>query len=572
MNYLRMKKKLIQYLISGLFLSLTLAGSVAGQTGLSATESARLAEKTFLFTDREIYCVNENILFSAYNQSPPPLRRSQWSTVLYVELITPKGEPVSAGKFIYQEDGTSGSLPVPSWALTGIYYLRAYTHWMRNYPTSLYFCKAIKIINPFRAELLRPSGEKEMTDERTGSPKKMADLFSVVAEKHAYRKRDTARLEIRMKVPSGKAEKITVSVIPAGTENQLLPIIEKPVHSGFSNDFIPETRGLSISGKIVSKPDSIPIPYTLVGLTVFKHNPESRNILTNEEGRFFFDLSNLQGNYDTFLSVKAPNDTVNPVILVDNDFSSQKAELPFVIFEQSPGQRELYQKLSIRSQIGASYKRQQQEQTARSFSSDSGFYGKPDLILKLDDYVKLSSVKDYIYELIPQVGLRHRGKKNVLKVLGNASDLAVYDPLVMMDMVPVFDVDRVLAVNPDKIERIEVVSQPYVRGSVIFGGIISFFSKKADLAGIDLPSAGRFINYSMLTPMPAPVLPQPPADRRIPEIGNCLYWNPSLNPDPLKPARISFSTGDNEGKFIVLVRSLDQSGEQIVAKTEIIIE
>jgi len=37
-----------------------------------------------------------------------------------------------------------------------------------------------------------------------------------------------------------------------------------------------------------------------------------------------------------------------------------------------------------------------------------------------------------------------------------------------------------------------------VRGDIVYGGIISFFSKKGDLAGIDLPAAGRYITYNML--------------------------------------------------------------------------
>ena len=378
--------------------------------------------------------------------------------------------------------------------------------------------------------------------------------------------REQVSLEVSVDHADDYAGKLVVSVIPKGIEKPMMPNLSGFPEQKFSPDFIPETRGLSISGKVVNEADAVPMPFTLVGLTIFKENPENQNVLTNEKGQFFFDLSKLKGEYEIFISAKLTEKQM-PLILVDNDFSSQKIELPYVPFDLSEASKIRYQSLTFISQMRTLYKQQKIEDELKSFSSDSSFYGKPDFILELNKYIAMPSVKDYIYELIPQIGVRHAGKRTILKVLGTYSDLAIHEPLVLVDMVPIFDIERVLELQPDKIERIEVVTVPYVRGDIIFGGIVSLFSKKGDLAGIDLPSVGRFITYNMLSRDFIQVAPDP-KNQHVPDLRNCLYWNPNLKLKGTESSEISFNTGDNAGDYVIVVRSIDKAGKTKVTTTE----
>jgi hypothetical protein len=312
------------------------------------------------------------------------------------------------------------------------------------------------------------------------------------------------------------------------------------------------------------------LAFALVGLTVFKDHPENRNVLTNEKGQFFFDLSKLNGDYEIFISAKA-NENQTPLILVDNDFSTQEVKLPYLPVNLSDKSKALYQSLTFNSQMQTLYRQKESEEMAKSFSSDSAFYGTPDFVLKLVDFIALPTVKDYFYELVPQVGVRKDDKKSVLKVLGNFSELAIYEPLVLIDMVPIFDIDKVLALQPEKIERIEVVTTPYIRGDIIFGGIVSLFSKRGDLAGIDLPTAGRFINYSMLSEDTELVKKVRDA-KNIPNLKNCIYWNPCIKLDNTRQASLVFSTGDNAGDFLILVRGSTAPEKEKIAISRISIK
>lgn len=537
------------------------------QPKIALKDAGMLVEKTVLITDRETYSVDENILFSAFNVSSAQLRNSQWSNVLYVELVSPDGEAFTQRKYAYNQDGSTGSLKIPVNLLTGNYYLRAYTRWMRDYSPYNYFYKMVTIINPFRPELLEPSGNKGIHANDNQTPLVNTSGLVIKTDKESYKQREQVNLDISAIEQEGPTDQITVSVVPKGTEIPLTPTISGLQKLSFSPGFIPETRGLSISGKVVNQADSLPLPYTLVGLTIFKENPENRNVLSNDKGQFFFDLASLKGEYEIFISAKS-NGQQMPLILVDNDFSTQTIELPYIPVDLSGESKKRYQTLIFNSQIQELYKQQTLEEELKSFSSDSSFYGIADFVLPLKVYIDMPTIKDYISELMPQVGIRHEGKRTVLKVLGPYSDLGVYEPMVLVDMVPVFDIDRVLKIPPDKIERVEVVTKPYVRGDIVYGGIISFFSKKGDLAGIDLPSAGRFITYSMLNSNKSQVAANP-TSLRIPDIQNCLYWNPDLKLKGTAPAKVSFNTGDCAGDYVIVVRGLDKENNIKVWSREI---
>jgi len=546
--------------------SLILSGwinTAQAQPEIDSNEVGKLVEKISLITDREIYCVDEDVLFSAFNVSSVDLRSADWSNVLYVELISPDGEAFVSNKFAFTNDGASGSLRIPGTVLTGNYYLKAYTHWMRNYSPNFFFYKMIKVINPFRAELLEPTVEKKMDESEVKSAPVNSNDLHIKVINSSIKKRELVNLEISAVNSAEFSGLFTVSVVAKGTEMQLIPMLQGTQELRFSPEFIPETRGLSISGQVVNETDSVSLPFTLVGLTIFKENPELRNVLTNEKGRFFFDLSKSEGQYDIFISANS-KENQSPLILVDNDFSTKSLSLPFVPIDLSEESLEKVITLIFNSQMKSLFRTTTLEEKNKSFKSDSCFYGKPEFVIRIEDYISMPTIKDYFSELIPQVGIRHEGKKTRLKVLGEYSDLALYDPLVLVDMVSIFDIDKIMALPPAKIDRIEVVTRPYLRGDIMFGGIVSIFSKNKDLAGIDLPSSGRFITYNMLSHGFSQEMPNLQNDR-IPSLSNCLYWNPKLKLIGSEPANITFNAPDCTGDYVAIVMGIDTSGKIKVA-------
>jgi hypothetical protein len=146
--------------------------------------------------------------------------------------------------------------------------------------------------------------------------------------------------------------------------------------------------------------------------------------------------------------------------------------------------------------------------------------------------------------------------------------MVIYDPLVLIDWVAVEDIDRILAMPPREIERIELINAPYFKGPMIYGGVINFISRKNDFAGIDLPESGIFIHYDFISPTFIVLEAQAPPDH-MPFIRNTLFWDPDLPISPAGKTEISFTAPDNPGVYLILFRGTDRKGKEIMSSARI---
>jgi hypothetical protein len=99
-------------------------------------------EKVYLHLDRPSYWANEDIWFKAYLANSP-----QKENNLYVELVNSSGDIVSK-KMYWAENGLAyGDFQLPDTIVSGVYQIRAYTNWMRNFDDGLFFMKNMVIWN-----------------------------------------------------------------------------------------------------------------------------------------------------------------------------------------------------------------------------------------------------------------------------------------------------------------------------------------------------------------------------------------------------------------------------------------
>lgn len=99
-------------------------------------------EKVYLHLDRPSYWANDDIWFKAYLKNTPVATCN-----LYVELLNAKGAVVQK-KICWVQNGLSyGDFHLPDTTATGVYQIRAYTNWMRNFEESGFFRKNIIIWN-----------------------------------------------------------------------------------------------------------------------------------------------------------------------------------------------------------------------------------------------------------------------------------------------------------------------------------------------------------------------------------------------------------------------------------------
>jgi len=193
------------------------------------------------------------------------------------------------------------------------------------------------------------------------------------------------------------------------------------------------------------------------------------------------------------------------------------------------------------------------------------FYSEPSEILYLDKYIQLLTLEECFDELPSMVKIRKRKGQKYFKITGNQSEMDIYDPLVLVDRIAVKDIDNLLKISPAGIDRIEVINVPYIKGDMIYGGIISIISKKGDFARIDLPVNGMFINYEFLTRNNDCSYNESNL-LNIPDVRNTLFWEPDYLANSDESGHVEFMTSDSPGKYEIIVRAIDNNRNILIYK------
>lgn len=105
-------------------------------------------EKVYLHTDQSHYAAGDDVWVKAYVVNAATHQPDSASGVLYVELLTAKGEALLTEKIKLTGGFGNGDLRLPDGLPTGNYQLRAYTRWMQNEPPDFFFTKVLTILNP----------------------------------------------------------------------------------------------------------------------------------------------------------------------------------------------------------------------------------------------------------------------------------------------------------------------------------------------------------------------------------------------------------------------------------------
>lgn len=523
-------------------------------------------ENVLLLTDRGHYITGETIYYRAFYQGPVESEEADWSKILYVELIMPNGTQQAQSKVALDSGGFSGSLIIPEGIASGTYYLKAYTRWMRNCGQENYAYTSVRIYDPFIESVLPEdtTGWKASRPEALLAPgsRQPDDLLECNLNESRISSRQEVSAELQWKDPQSTAD-LTFSVCRTGLHGNQ-EYFRPGCESGASSTatFLPETKGLTLSGRAVSAGNQTQAPYATIYVSVLGENREFFCNYSDSSGRFYFSFPDYSGFKDLFVSTYHP-DYGDLELLIDRDFSSDVPDLPSYPVEINDSLSMVVTEMSVNAQISKQYYPEAPVENESDSAEGMMFYGTPSATVDFDDFIRLPTLEEYFIEVVPQVAVRKSRGQTRLVVLGPHHDLTIYPPLVMIDGVAIFDIGAILAVSPRLIDRIEIVNAPYIRGNVTFGGIISLISKNNDLGYIDLPSSGLLVQYQMLDERVEPSPEGPGLPSRFPDVRNTLSWDPEIKIRPGENRSIHFQTADQEGEYEILIRGIDSTGRYL---------
>ncbi|MDY0302632.1 MAG: hypothetical protein RBR98_02475 [Candidatus Moranbacteria bacterium] len=543
-----MKNIIIILIINAIFTPLgTLKGNTQGTLSVSTND------KVFLFTDRNLYVVGEPILFSSFIENESGIR----SSVLYVEIISHDGISLLSEKFRINEKKTNGSLIVSKEFPTGKYFIKAYTKWMRNFGPDFYSYTPVKLINPSR----------EIAESRANVPNGLGVKFRDIeiknnclsSDKESYKPRETATLSFLEENDESDLTWACLSIVPCATISNSYSTIITNTKDDYQLVYPPEEQGISISGKVVTPTTDELLPHALVNISILGPYPDFIPVRTNYSGQFNLNLPNINGNYDLYIGLDLDS---HGKIIVDNDFCTRSIDFNHSGLGLSQKEHNAAQNILNNIEISKQFPLPfLSEQIQNPFINQEPFYGTPDMVFEFSKYIDLLSLKEYFYELLPIYVKEKKGSVS-FGFYENFPEFKIFDPLLMVDNIVLTDASRVLAADPKLLSRIEIISKPYYKGNMVYGGVVSFFSKKGDFAGIELPSSDIFLNYKFFQDKPR-VYPPMQVNKCLPDTRTTILWNPDFHPEVEGPTVVSFQTPDTKGEYDILLRGVTSRGNVV---------
>ncbi|CAM3440080.1 hypothetical protein POKO110462_02920 [Pontibacter korlensis] len=331
-----------------------------------------------------------------------------------------------------------------------------------------------------------------------------------------------------------------------------------------SYKFLPEYDGHQIRGRVTSSATSKPTE----GVVTYLASPSKLirlyNSTSNADGFISFDMKDFFGDRDIVLQSNYTKDSTYhfEVFSPFSDKYGQKSQLPFNLSE------ELEHELTLRhvqAQVQQAYFSSYSNRIKPANVDSLAFYGKPDEQYFLDDYKRFKVMEEVMREYVPGVQVRKQGGKFRFMVF-NRPYRSIFNnnPMVLLDGVPVFDIDKIMAFDPLKVKKLDVISSRFFNGPLIYEGLVSYTTYKGDLAGFELNPKALFQAYEGLQLEKEFYAPSyettEQRQSRLADFRNLLHWEPNLSLEAGKGNKLNFYTSDQAGTYLVVVQGVSGDG------------
>jgi len=539
-------------------------------------DASPLHERTYVQTDKQLYLAGESVLLKILiadtDQIPLTL-----SKIAYVELI---GNSVAPAQIkVELTNGTgSGHIQLPADLPTGYYRLIAYTQYMRNEGTDVFFEKNIAVLNTFLTDYQFTDSYSE-TKPYSSVGKNDFGAVSLQPNKTIYTTRDHGELTI-----AGLPENLhTLSVSIAGKE--LLPVAESNLSliqknltkksTKFTGEFLPEYEGHIITGKIVdTQTEKSDFSFWVSGLSI-----------PGEGIRFFAGQKNQTGDVHFFTSRISGTKEIATVLYNADERYRLDIQSPFVTrhapSEPMPPLRVdtvYYNQLLARSVALQIFHYFSEDRSAKQIIPDPNFKMKPTRSYILDEYTRFSTMREVFVEFISGARFRRNAGKQELSVFTKRG--VNYDfgtmPLVLLDGVPIVDHQLIFNYDPHIVESINIYYGPFVMGGFLFDGIVELTTYRRLHQDLNLGRSSQVISYEgpqlpyrLDTPDYSEVKNR---QNRIPDGRHTLLWNPDVRTDGKTSIRLPFDTSDLTGDFQATLEGITKDGQIVFATADFKVE
>jgi hypothetical protein len=332
--------------------------------------------------------------------------------------------------------------------------------------------------------------------------------------------------------------------------------------------YLPELAGSIITGKMVQKGTNTVVK----DITGFVSMPSKNTLfkagISDENGHIQFEFPQLYNDGQLILQADSSKYYAHK-IEIDNPFYTSKNNSQLIEPIMLPKlNKEIIQQLNSNIEIQNHYKADYLNRFQIPSLDSNAFYYKPDYTYYLDLYARFTTMEEVIREYVTPMTLsKNRGRYQ----------LAVYDdqnkrffdkaPLVLLDGVPILNMDKFIEYDPLKIRKLEVVSRTYFLGNLAFSGIANFITYDGKMEGYELDPRATLIDYKGLQIQREFIAPvyenQAQIDSRSPDFRHLLHWSANINTSSKGKINTAFYTSDVPGKYAIVLQGISKQGQPL---------
>jgi len=331
--------------------------------------------------------------------------------------------------------------------------------------------------------------------------------------------------------------------------------------------FVPEVGGHIIYGQITDAISGLPTKQIVTYLSTPSKTIDLYLSRSNQDGQIQFEMKNFVGSKELILQTNTTQDS-SYVIKLQNPFLEKYSETIIPAFDLAENSRKEIEQRSIHMQVQNTFYREKINRFTTPAVDSIPFYGKADERYRLDDYTRFPTMEEVMREYVPGVLVRKTKGKFHFKTLDQLNKSIFSDnPLVLVDGLPVFNIDKIMAFDPRKVKKLDVLTRKYYLGALSFDGIVSYTTYGGDLATFQPDPKSLIVNYEGLQPYREFFSPryesQQARETKLPDVRTLLFWSPVASTDSTGKGHVEFYTSDVPGKYAVVVQGITRTGEPV---------
>lgn len=328
---------------------------------------------------------------------------------------------------------------------------------------------------------------------------------------------------------------------------------------------LPEPRGEIISGTITNTITNEPIANEKIVLSFIGNSATMQFSRTDSSGSFRF-IVNQYGEKEMVIQ-PFTNDTskLNYKVNLLPSYSNIYRNSQIPVFTLDANRVKQINSAIINMQVNAIYQPSLPSSIQNQTAESTFFYDVPEHRVVIDRFIELPSTEEIVNEIIPFSFVRRKKGNRIFKV---HEDLSLYprngETLAFADGVPIFDVDRVLQIDPLELDRIELINLDYYLEDEKLGRMILFYTKTGNLEAMEFNhrifrQARKCYAYGYHFNAPQ-YHTNASESVRIPDLRNLLLYE-SFDTIDEKGKTISFYTSDESTEYKIVVEGIRNDGQ-----------